>query len=71
MPIHRKDQEVVGYMIAEKVYCIGCWEEEKPEELGTSIEAKDLKKSRYVCDSCGGLIPNTYESRLKKHFQNH
>jgi hypothetical protein len=37
MPIYKKDQKIVGYVIGEKVWCEYCWEEEKPEERGTPI----------------------------------
>ncbi|MGA2464672.1 MAG: hypothetical protein ABSH06_10015 [Thermodesulfobacteriota bacterium] len=69
MPIYKKDQEIVGYVIGEKVWCQYCWEEEKPKKPGIPVKVKDLKRSRYVCDSCGGTIPNTYEARLNKQLQ--
>jgi len=69
MPIYKKDQKIVGYVIGEKVWCEYCWEEEKPEERGTPITVKDLKKNDYVCDSCEGTIPTTYEFRLAKQLE--
>jgi hypothetical protein len=69
MPIYKKDQEIIGYVIGEKVFCKACYEEKKPEEPANAIKVRDLKKSTYVCDTCGGIIPNTYEARLNKQFK--
>jgi len=66
MPIYRKDQEIIGYVIGEKVWCKDCWVKEEPGEPTASIKVKDLKKNRYVCDSCRGEIPITYEHRLRQ-----
>ena len=66
MPIYKKNQKFVAYVIGEKVWCEYCWEKEKPEETGAPVRLKDLKKSDYVCDSCGGPIPVTYEYRLRQ-----
>lgn len=66
MPIYKRDQKIVGYVIAEKVWCEDCWEKEKSEKPGSPIRVKDLKKSDYVCDICGGPIPVTYEYRLRQ-----
>ena len=66
MPIYKKDQGIVGYVVGEKVYCEPCWEEVKSKERAIPVKVKDLKKNRYVCDKCGGIIPNTYEARLSK-----
>jgi transposase-like protein len=69
MPIYKKNEEVLGYVIGEKVYCEDCWEKEKPKDSGTPIKVKDLKKNRYVCDSCGGTLPVSYGFRLAKEIQ--
>lgn len=69
MPIYKKNQKIIGYVIGEKVWCEYCWEEEKPEGPGTPVRVKDLKKNDYVCDRCGGKIPTTYEARLGKQLE--
>jgi len=66
MPVYKKDEEIVGYLIGEKVWCLGCWDNENQKEPTQPIRKRDLRKDRYVCESCGGAIPNTYEMRLQK-----
>lgn len=69
MPIYKKEQKIVGYVVGEKVWCEHCWKEKKPEESGTPVMLKDLKKNDYSCDTCGGMIPVSYEYRLTKWLE--
>jgi transposase-like protein len=81
MPVLKKDEEIIGCIIkwknTKKVYCKLCQEEQvfinkplsKLKDLLVFIKKKDLKKKTYTCDSCGGKLPDTSQTRFSNQMK--